>query len=216
MTKTRNFVFLILLVFPLLSYSQSKPKAVKLYANTAAGQFRPNIRLSPNENFDFVGLSASLDFGQNFEREQSHEIEIFFDWHSLQRSAHDIKERAFHIRYEWKKYIFQSIQQKLRFSMGGSFRLYAYFKDNEAIVPNTFDREQIIIGQEIVGVVRAEYEILPKLLLDINLSFLNIGGSVDTEINHNPILTERQRVIQVFELQLIDQLIGRIGLGYAF
>lgn len=216
MTNTRNFVFLTLLVFPLLSYSQSKSKVVKLYANTAAGQFRPNIRLSPNENFDFVGLSASLDFGQNFEKEQSHEIEFFFDWHSLQGSARNIKERAFHIRYEWKKYVFQSMQQRLRFSVGGSFRLYAYFKDNEATAPNTFDREQIIIGQEIAGVVRAEYEILPKLLLDVNLSFLNIGGSVDTEVNHNPILTERQRVFQTFELQLVDQLIGRIGLGYVF
>jgi hypothetical protein len=214
----KQLVLFIGLTAPALLAAQRAPLTLKLYTHTSIFEsaFHPDLDRSKSAFATFGGFSLGVDFGKNIDRNLSHEIELFFHAVSETTTIDKTKEWRVHLRYEFKKYLFGSMQKRLKWAVGGTARLYSGEQKITPFTSASFPTTTRIVGQEIAGVIRSAFEITPQFLVDLNISFFNINMEFDRFEIENPVLNPNQQTSSSIDMNAFDQVVVRLGLGYTF
>lgn len=214
--KAKHYFLTTFFFFCLVQlFGQSLSTTLKLYSGFTIFQSSYNPELLDYElhTINYLGISPAISIKKE-EKALSHELEPKLRWRKWETQTAAINDLELGLRYEALWYLPTNIKEKMFFRLGGSFRLYYYRGEQEPFDESGIPRIDKNQGMELAGAAHIEYWLTKRLVLDLNLIMLNINSAVETTLLDHPLLTERQRESQLFSIDVGNQRILRIGLGY--
>lgn len=195
-------------------HGQQSAITLKLYGNFLIfnSEYKPRLIDFEPRPVAFNGLTPAISIRKT-DKAFSHEIEPRVRWHNLEDEDAKKKDLELGLRYEAAWYLPQ-FMDKLHFRLGGSFRLYYYHAETTPTTTTSVPTTTSIRGMEFAGVGHAEYWLSSRLMIDLNLILFNVNAALDTFIFESPNLTEQQQKNQSLDVDIGNQHILRLGLGW--
>lgn len=207
-----TLILMLSLIFPMVSFSQTK--SIKIYSNFLlfnSDQF-PRERDYKPSTINYQGIT----FAYHSQKPNAtfQQIEGRVNIKKTSENGIDINRSAFHIRYEYGKYLVTNKNEKLKFAVSGASKLYYQFEDiSGSLIFTSNDSE---VGLNITTFANLEYNFSKNIFLELGLSPFGFNFGLVTSKFDNPSIPESRQRSSSFYFSGFNERLLRLGVGYRF